>query len=77
MCACIQGKKKGILCKGQQPGSAVNSFSDQGKFETMKTLSGRRVLRCGKHQFHAKITKIWHFRHHTPLHSAVFREAFG
>ena len=36
-----------------QPVSAVNSFIDQGNFEA---LSGRRALRCGKHQFRAKIT---------------------
>ena len=32
------------------------SFTDQSKFEAMKTLSGRRALRCGKHQFCAKST---------------------
>ena len=35
-------------------GSAVNSFIDQSKF-AMKTLSGRRVPCCGKHQLCAKI----------------------
>ena len=43
-----------ILHNGQQLGSAVNNFVDQGKFEAMKTLSGHRVLHCGKHQFCAK-----------------------
>ena len=32
--------KNGVLRNRQQPGSAVNSFSDQGKFGAMKTLSG-------------------------------------
>ena len=44
-----------VLHNGQKPGSAVNIFTDQGKFEAMKTLSGRRAPRFGKHQFHAKI----------------------
>ena len=35
-------------------GSAVNSFFDQGKFETMKTLSGWEAARCDEHQFRAK-----------------------
>ena len=29
------------------------AFVDQGEFETMKTLSGRRAPRCDKHQFRA------------------------
>ena len=32
------------------------AFVDQGEFEAMKTLSGRRAPRCDKHQFRAKIT---------------------
>ena len=48
--------ENGILRNGQQPSSAVNIFTDQGKFEAMKTLSGRRAPCCGKHQFRAKIT---------------------
>ena len=32
------------------------AFVDQGEFEAMKTLSGRRAPRCNKHQFRAKIT---------------------
>ena len=46
--------ENGVLHDGQQFGSAVNSFIDQGKFETMKTLSGCRALHCGKHQFRVK-----------------------
>ena len=34
--------QNGVLRNRQQPGSAVNSFIDQGKFEAVKTLSGRR-----------------------------------
>ena len=43
--------ENGILCNGQQPGSAANSFIDQGEFRAMKTLSGRIALCCDKHQF--------------------------
>ena len=32
------------------------AFIDQGEFEGMKTLSGRRALRCDKDHFRAKIT---------------------
>ena len=32
------------------------AFVDQGEFEAMKTLSGRRAPRCDKHQFRAKMT---------------------
>ena len=49
-------RKLCVQHNGQQPGSAVNSFTDHGKLEAMKTLSGRRDPRCGKHQFCAKIT---------------------
>ena len=47
--------ENGVLSNGQQSGSAVNSFLDQGKFEAMKTLSGWEAARCDEHQFHAKI----------------------
>ena len=45
-----------VKSNGQQPGSAVNGFIDQGKFEDIKTLSGCRAPCCGKCQFYAKIT---------------------
>ena len=32
-----------VLCNGQQPGNAVNSFIDLSKFEAIKTLSGHRA----------------------------------
>ena len=32
------------------------AFIDQGEFEAMKTLSGRRAPRCEKDQFRAKMT---------------------
>ena len=32
------------------------AFIDQGEFEAMKTLSGRRAPCCDKHQFRAKMT---------------------
>ena len=32
------------------------AFVDQGEFEAMKTLSGRRAPRCDKHQFRTKMT---------------------
>ena len=32
------------------------AFIDQGEFEAMKTLSGRRAVHCDKHQFRAKMT---------------------
>ena len=32
-------KENGVLCNGQQPGSAVHNFISQGEFEdTLKTL---------------------------------------
>ena len=31
------------------------AFIDQGEFEAMQTPIGRRVLHCGKDQFHAKM----------------------
>ena len=48
--------KNGVLRNGQQPGSVMNSFIDQGKFGVMKTLSGRIALRCDNHQFCDKMT---------------------
>ena len=80
----------GVLRNGQQHGSAVNTFTDQGK---LKKLSGRRAPRCGRHQFRAKITvstcnvfklslferneeEKWYFHYRTPLRLAVFRGAF-
>ena len=32
------------------------AFTDQGEFEAMKTLSGRRAPCCDKNQFRAKMT---------------------
>ena len=46
----------GVLCNGQQPGSAVNSSINQGEFGAMKTLSGRIAPCCDKHQFCDKMT---------------------
>ena len=48
--------ENGVLCNGQQPGRAVNSFIDQGEFVVMKTLSGRRATQSDKHQFRDKMT---------------------
>ena len=52
---------------------------DQGKFEAMNMLSGRRVSRCDKHQFRAKVTvfeisslNVVGFRYCALLHLAVF-----
>ena len=45
-----------VLRNAQQPGSAVNSFIDQGEFEATKTLSCCRALCCDKYHFCAKIT---------------------
>ena len=38
--------ENGVLHNGQQSGSAVNSFIDQGEFDAMKTLSDHRALHC-------------------------------
>ena len=38
MCMCT--KENGILCNGQCPDSAMNSFTDLGKFEAIRMLSG-------------------------------------
>ena len=46
----------GILHNGQQPGSSVNSFIDQGEFGAMKTLSGRISPHCDTYQFCDKMT---------------------
>ena len=48
--------ENGVLHNGQQPGSAVNSFIDQGEFGATNTLNGRIALRCDKHQFCDKMT---------------------
>ena len=56
------------------------AFIDQGEFEAIQTLSGRRAPRCDKHHFHAKmmvITLKWYFYYHTLLHLAAFHMAFG
>ena len=50
--------ENGVLRNGQQPGSVMNSFIDQGKFGVMKTLSGCIALRCDKHQFCDKMTEL-------------------
>ena len=39
----------GVLRKGM-------TFLDQGEFEAMKTVSGRRAPRCDKNRFRAKMT---------------------
>ena len=48
--------ENGVLRNGQQPGSAMNSFIDQGEFGAMKTLSGRIAPRCDELQFCDKMT---------------------
>ena len=47
--------ENGVLRNGQQSGSAVKSFFDQGKFEAMKSLSGWDAARCDEYPFRAKI----------------------
>ena len=47
--------ENGVLRNGQPTQSIVNGFSDQGKFETIKTLSGWEAAHCDEHQFCAKI----------------------
>ena len=57
MCACVQhSKMASYATDSMQPGSAVNSFIDQGEFRAMKTLSDRIAPRCDKHQFCDKMT---------------------
>ena len=51
MCACVQHLKMVSYATDSKPGSAVNSFIDQGEFGAMKTLSGCKAPRCDKHQF--------------------------
>ena len=48
--------ENGILRNEHQPGSAMNSFLDQGEFRAMKMLSGSIALRCDKLQFCDKMT---------------------
>ena len=43
--------ENGVLRNGQQQGRAENSFSDQGEFVAMETLSGVKAPRCDKYQF--------------------------
>ena len=43
--------ENGVLRNRQQQGRLENNFSNQGEFVAMKTLSGGKALRCGKHQF--------------------------
>ena len=84
-------RDRALQRNGRQPGTAVNIFIDQGKFEAMNTVSGRNVPCCGEHQFLAKIT-VSSYRLFeqsgimkdknatfttTHLHLAVFSEAFG
>ena len=48
--------KNSVLHNGQQPGSAVSSSIAQGELGAVKTLSGRIVPLCNKHQFSDKMT---------------------
>ena len=48
--------ENGVLLNGQQPGSAVNSFIDLGKFAVINLLSGRTAQHCDKHQFRTKMS---------------------
>ena len=48
--------ENGVLRNGQQAGSAVNSFIDQGELVAIKTLSGRISPRSDKHRFCDKMT---------------------
>ena len=41
--------ENGVLCNGQQLGSAVNNFFDHGKL-AMKSLSGCEAARSDEHQ---------------------------
>ena len=50
--------ENGVLCNGQQPGSAVNSSIDQGEFRTMKMLNGRIAPHCNQRQFCDKMKVI-------------------
>ena len=79
--------ENGALCNGQELGSTVNSFINLDEFETIKTLSGRRVLCGDEHQFRAKtmvstqsvfeIPSLKTVLYCTVLCLAVFHEAFG
>ena len=55
VCMCTR-LENGLLHNGQQLGSAVNSLFVHSNFKATKMLSGYRAPRCGKHQFHTKIT---------------------
>ena len=48
--------ENGVLHNGQQPGTAENSFIDQGELVAMKMLSGHKPPRCDKDQFCDKMT---------------------
>ena len=48
----FEGLDPRLLRNGQQSGSAVNSFFDQGKFEAIKLLE---AVCCDEHPFCAKI----------------------
>ena len=48
--------ENGVLRNGQQPGSAMNSFIDQGKFGAMKALSVCIAPRWDKLQVWDKMT---------------------
>ena len=45
--------ENGVLRNRQQPGRA---FIDQDEFVAMKTPSGYKAQRCGKHHFRDKMT---------------------
>ena len=48
--------ENGILCNGQQPDRAENSFINQGELVAMKTLSGHKAPHYDKDQFCDKMT---------------------
>ena len=48
--------ENGVLCNGQQPGRAENSFIDWDEFIAMKTLSGCKAPHSDKYQFRDKMT---------------------
>ena len=47
--------ENGVLCNGQQPDSAKNSFLDHSKFEAMKLLSGWELAHSDEDQIRVKI----------------------
>ena len=57
LCVCMRTTfENDVLRNGQQPGSAMNSFIDQGEFGAVKMLSGRIAPCCDKLQFCDKMT---------------------